>query len=402
MQKHHIALIALATALAGGAAGYALRGPAAPAAEEHAEGEAHADGNEHSEGEGGEAPAEEGVIAVTPDQLKAAGIETVRITDAPLAGEVIASGQIVPAQSARAEVTARTAGVVTKLLRQLGDAVAVGTPLAVIDSRDAAEAQAAHAQAVRAEALARATFERERSLFEQKVTARADFEKARADYDAARIAREASAEALRALGARPGGRGASRLVEVRSPIAGRVTAVETTPGSYVAADAELFEVADQRVVWAELSVPGRDVGRVRPGQRVDVMPQGEAHAHTGRLQFVSPAIDPVTGAAKAVVRLDNGSGELAIGKLVTARITSAQGGPSGLMVPRDALQEVEGRTVAFVKVPQGFEARTVTVRPGTADRAAVLSGLRSGEEIAVVNSFILKAELMKGEAEHEH
>lgn len=72
------------------------------------------------------------------------------------------------------------------------------------------------------------------------------------------------------------------------------------------------------------------------------------------------------------------------------------------MVPRDALQEVEGRTVAFVKVPRGFEARPVTVRPGTADRAAVLAGLKAGEAIAVVNSFILKAELMKGEAEHEH
>lgn len=398
MQKHHIAFIALATALAGGVAGYALRGPAS--AEEHAEGGERAEGEGHAEGSEGH--AEEGLISVMPDQLRAAGIKTARLTDSPLAGEVIASGQIVPAQSARAEVTARTPGVVVRLLRQLGDPVSIGTPLAVIDSREAAEAQAAHAQAMRAETLARANYQRERSLFDQKVTARADFEKAHAEYDAARIAREAAAEALRALGAAPGGRGTSRLVEVRSPIAGRVTAVETTPGTYVAADAELFEVADQRVVWAELSIPGRDVGRVRIGQRIEVIPQGESLAHPGRIRFVSPAIDPVTGAAKAVARLDNSVGELAIGKVVTARITSAEGGPSGLMVPRDALQEVEGRTVAFVKVPQGFEARTVTARPGTSDRTAILSGLKSGDEIAVVNSFILKAELMKSEAEHEH
>lgn len=401
MQNQQVALVALVTALVGGAAGYAVRGPSVPVAAEQAAGEEHAEGGEHANGEGGEGHGDDGIIAVTPEQLRAAGIETARITNSPLAGEVIASGQIVPAQSSRAEVTARTPGVVTRLLRQLGDRVSVGTPLAVIDSREAAEAQASHAQAVRSEALARATFDRERTLFDQKVTARADYEKARAEFDAARIARVASAEALRSLGASPGGRGASRLVEVRSPIAGRVTAVETTPGSYVAADAQLFEVADQRVVWAELNVPGRDVGRVRSGQRVEVTAQGEAHEHTGRIQFVSPAIDPASGAAKAVVHLDNASGELAIGKLVTARITSAQGGPSGLMVPRDALQEVEGRTVAFVKVPGGFEARPVTVRPGTADRASILSGLKSGEEIAVVNSFILKAELMKGEAEHE-
>lgn len=400
MQNRHIAALAVATALAGGVAGYALR-PASPATEEaHGETEGHADADEHAEGEQSEAKGESNLIAVTPDQLRAAGIETAPVTNSPLAGEVIASGQIVPSQASQAEVTARTPGVVTRLLVKPGDAVSSGTALAVIDSREVAEAQAAFARAAREHELARATFAREQTLFDQKVTARADYEQARAALDGARITRDAAAEALRALGATPGG--ASRLMQVRSPIAGRVTAVEATPGTYVSAETQLFQVANQRTVWAELSVPGRDVARVRPGQRVEVTPQGEAHSHAGRIQFVTPAIDPVSGAAKAVVELANPAGELTIGKLVTSRITSAQGGPSGLMIPRDALQEVEGRSVVFVRQPKGFEARTVVVRPGTSDRVAVLSGLKAGEEIAVVNSFVLKAELMKGEAEHEH
>lgn len=404
MTTSRIALIALATALAGGAAGYLLRG-ATPAGVEaaHADekgGDSHADEHGAKEHAEGGAKAEPSIVQLTTDQIRAAGIETAAIASSPLTGEIIASGRIVPAQSSRAEVTARTSGVVVRLLRRLGDPVEAGTPLAQLDSREVAEAQAAYARASRDVDLARAAFRREQTLFEQKVTARADYEQAGAALDTATIARDAAAEGLRALGATPGG--GSRLTQLRSPIGGRVTAVETTPGAYVNAETKLFEVASQATVWVELNVPGGEVLRVRQGQRVEVMPQGEAHTHSGRLQFVSPAIDPVSGAAKAVVELANPAGELAIGKLVTARILTTDDGPSGLMAPRDAIQEVEGRTVVFVRVPNGFEARPVTVRPGTSALVAVLSGLRPGEQIAVVNSFILKAELMKGEAEHDH
>ena len=398
MQRNHVFALALATALGGGIAGYALRGnsetntaPTTTAPEEAHDGEEH--GGENSQ------------VVATPEQIKAAAIEVAPVTATPLTGEVIASGQIVPATQGQAHVTARTDGVVVRLLRQLGDPVTAGTPLAILDSRDIADAQARYLQAGRTYELARASFAREETLWQQKVTARADYDQAKAALDAARIDRDLAAQQLRALGIpadRIGRASDLRLIEVRAPVAGRVTQVNVTPGEYVSADKELFQVANQRVVWAELLVPARDLPRVRQGQRVEITPQGEAHAHVGRIQFLSPAIDPASGAAKAVVTLPNPDGELAIGRLVTGHIATARDGRSGIMVPKSALQEVGGRTVVFVRNQRGFEVRPLTVAPGTSERVTVLAGLKPGERIAVENSFILKAELGKSEAEHEH
>ena len=67
-----------------------------------------------------------------------------------------------------------------------------------------------------------------------------------------------------------------------------------------------------------------------------------------------------------------------------------------------AIQEVEGRSVVFVRTPRGFVVRPVTVGTGSDSAVPIISGLRVGERVATVNAFVLKAELGKAEAEHDH
>lgn len=382
-------------ALVCGGAGYVLRGDAAQSDEA-------AQGAES----GGDAEAEvapgEGTIMVTEAQLRTAGIVVAAVGEGFAGGEVTTAGVLVPPTQSVGHVTARTSGVVVRILRQLGDRVAVGDALAVIDSREVAEAQGASARARRAAEAARTVLAREESLFRQRVTARQEYEAAQAAYDAARIDAQQAEQALRALGAGTGG-GTTRLMTLRSPVAGEVTSVTVTPGEYVPPERELFQVADPRTVWAELMIPARDIQRVRVGQTMMLSVQGSDHPHTGRIRFLSPAVDPATGAAKAIATIDNRDGDLRVGQNVSARVTTPGSDSQRVpVVPRSAIQEVDGRSVVFVRTPRGFVVRPVTVGTGSDSAVPIISGLRVGERVATVNAFVLKAELGKAEAEHDH
>ncbi len=382
-------------ALVGGGAGYVLRGDPA-----------HSDETAQGVETGGDAEAEaapgEGTITVTEAQLRTAGIVVAAVGEGFAGGEVTTAGVLVPPTQSVGHVTARTSGVVVRILRQLGDRVAVGDALAVIDSREVAEAQGAAARARRAAEAARTVLAREESLFRQRVTARQDYEAAQAAYDAARIEASQAEQALRALGAGTGG-GTTRLMTLRSPVAGEVTSVTVTPGEYVPPERELFQVADPRTVWAELMIPARDIQRVRVGQTMMLSVQGSDHPHTGRIRFLSPAVDPATGAAKAIATIDNRDGDLRVGQNVSARVTTpGSDGQRVPVVPRSAIQEVEGRSVVFVRTQRGFVVQPVTVGTGSDAAVPIISGLRVGERVATVNAFVLKAELGKAEAEHDH
>jgi cobalt-zinc-cadmium efflux system membrane fusion protein len=73
-----------------------------------------------------------------------------------------------------------------------------------------------------------------------------------------------------------------------------------------------------------------------------------------------------------------------------------------LGLPRSALQTIQGESVVFVRNDEGFERRDVTIGRQDAAMVEVLAGVVPGERIAVENTFLLKAELGKGEAGHQH
>lgn len=419
MTRTQTGLAALAIALAAGAGGFALSRALPATSHSEADGHAHdetksvtsaevkgeQDEHGHAETEGASPAGEgdeprEGEVRADAGQIQVAGIKVARVSEQPVGAEVLAAGTLIPTTDATGHVTARTSGTVTRLVAKLGDRVRAGQGLAVIDSREVAEAQAAYATSARAETLARATFQREETLYRQKVTARADYEQARAAYDKARIEAQLGAEAVRALGVTPGS--GSRLFTLVAPVSGEVASVSVTPGEFVSPERELFQVVDRRQVWAELRVPAAELANVRAGQDVRVTVQGSDHDHPARIRFLSPSVDPGSGSARAIAVVQNPDGELRVGQTVTARI--ATGGPGSLApaVPRSAIQEVNGKQVVFVRTATGFQARPVTTGPGSDAAVPILSGLKPGEQVAVANSFVLKAELGKSEAEHAH
>ncbi|MBN8521629.1 MAG: efflux RND transporter periplasmic adaptor subunit [Alphaproteobacteria bacterium] len=368
--------------------------------EQHGHGheEAKDDGHGHGGEEGEHA---EGVIALTSEQITAAGIKVAAAGPGKLAREVSVPGKIVAAADRMAQIVPKVGGTVTEAKKNLGDTVEKGEVLALIESREMAESVADYLAAKRAEELARTTFNREKGLWDKKITAEQDYLTAKNAHQEAKIKLDLFKQKLQALGqdGEISNNGNSRFHELRSPLPGRVIARELTLGDYVDTTHSAYTVADLSIVWVETAIAPGDLPFIKEGQTASVM--GSGGKATGKLVFVSPAIDPETRAAKAIIELENADGKWRPGEFANAAIaTSAQ--DTDLIVPKDAVQTIEGKPVVFVRNDKGFERRDVMTGREDSQHIEIVSGVAFGEPVAVSSTFTLKAELGKSEAAHEH
>ena len=330
-------------------------------------------GTEKGGAEGGHAG--EGVVTLGADQIATAGVQVGR----PIIGGAAIAGRVVA------------------LTRNLGQSVGRGQTIAVIESREAAQIKG-EVEAARARLqLANSNLAREQRLFAQRVSPEQDLIAARTAATEARIALTQAQSMVSAAGV--GGGGLNRL-GIAAPISGQIIARPVTLGQTVAADAELYRIANLSQVSIALNLKPEDAGRVRPGNTVLVKAAGRQA--TARVTFVSPALDPQTRLVPALATLDNRGGEWRVGEPVTAAVQlTGSGGSGAVRVPTTAVQSFEGKSVVFVRTPTGFKATPVQLGDASGDTVIVRSGLTGNEQIATTGSFTLKAEIGKGEASHE-
>ncbi|HRQ60166.1 MAG TPA: efflux RND transporter periplasmic adaptor subunit, partial [Alphaproteobacteria bacterium] len=190
-----------------------------------------------------------------------------------------------------------------------------------------------------------------------------------------------------------------RFFELRSPLKGRVIGRELMLGEYVDSTHSAYTVADLSVVWVEVGIAPGDLPFVKQGQVTSVI--GDGLSAEGKLIVLSPVIDPETRLAKGIIELDNSSGQWPPGKFVNAAIaTSSQ--DIKLVLPKEAVQSVDGKPAVFIRTDKGFEKRNITTGREDSRNIEVISGVKAGEIVAISSTFTLKAELGKTEAEHVH
>lgn len=371
-------------------------------AKEEKHGHGHESEHGAEEGEGhAEEEGEEGVVKLDNAQMAAAGIKVTEVGPGKLAREVAVPAKIVAAADRMAQIVPKVSGVVTEARKNLGDTVEKGEVLALIESREMAEAVADFLAAKRSEELARTTFNREKGLWEKKITAEQDYLNAKNVHQEAQIRLDLAKQKLQALGhdGKVAGNANARFHELKSPLAGRVTGRELTLGEYVDTTHTAFTVADLSVLWVDIAIAPADLPFVEEGQVANI--SGNGGKSEGKLIFVSPAIDPETRAAKAIIELDNTDGKWRPGEFANAAIaTSAQ--DVDFIIPKEAIQNIEGKNVVFVHSDKGFEKREVTIGREDSRHAEILSGLEFGDPVAMSGTFTLKAEFGKAEAEHAH
>lgn len=190
-----------------------------------------------------------------------------------------------------------------------------------------------------------------------------------------------------------------RTYPVPAPLTGVVTQRKANPGEYTG-EAILFTVADLSTVWVELSIFPRDASKVRVGQTVRVRSPDSGLSADGKVVYVAPFGQTANQTLTARVLLENADRRWAPGLYVTAEVTLAET-DTGIAVRNEAIQTLEGRSVVFGKTDKGFEPLNVSAGRNDSEFTEIVSGLQAGQTYAAANSFILKAELGKGEAAHE-
>ncbi len=334
-------------------------------------------------------------VTIAPDAIKSAGLLTEVVQPGGLGAEIVSQSTVTASPTGQAIVTARAGGAVTRVFKRLGDPVRAGEALAIVVSRDAAQIAADRSVAGAKATLANKNLARERYLFDQKVSARVDYEQAQAEAAAASAEARRAEVAAGAANVTSDGRG----VIVASPISGRVTAQSVSLGAFVQPETELFRVADPRQIQIEAAILPSDAERIRQGDRAIVeLPNGGTL--DARVRSVTPTLNGETRQATAV--LDVNSASLVPGLAVRVRLLPSGGEQTkAIVVPDEAVQTVDGKDAVFVRTKDGFKAKFVTLGQRSAGRVEIVGGLAAGQTIATKNAFLLKAELGKSAGEEE-
>jgi cobalt-zinc-cadmium efflux system membrane fusion protein len=344
-------------------------------------------------------------IAMDDERIKLARIELATVDPGTIAKRLSIPGTIIPDADRVAHVSVKLSGTVAELRKKIGDDVEKGEVLAVLESREVADAKSEYLAARLANELQQDLAARDKSLWEGRAVPELQYIKSRNAAAQTEMRFNIARQKLLALGVEANeiaGLPQSpdsllRSQNVRAPISGRLAERKVELGTAVGRDnleTELFVIVDLSRVWVELSVSSSDLPLVREGQSVRVSARGLSETATGKIVFVSPLLDKETRTARVVAALDNAGGHWRPGSFVTAAIALSERRVD-VVVPASAVQNVDGGRAVFVRNKEGFEKRSVVLGEQDGQAVEIVSGVAAGETIAVSNTFSLKAELAK-------
>ncbi|HMK34302.1 MAG TPA: efflux RND transporter periplasmic adaptor subunit, partial [Desulfomonilaceae bacterium] len=316
-------------------------------------------------------------------------------------------GEIAVNADRMAHIVPRLSGVVREVKKNLRDFVKEGEVMAVIDSRELAEAKAKYLAAVQRLELAQSNFDRYESLWKKEAIAEKQYLEVKTALIEALVEMQSSAHKLHAMGFSeeyvnqlPGKpRTSLTRYEIVAPFDGVVISKHITLGEMLKEDADAFIMADLSTVWVNLSVYQKDLPFVQEGQRVTISGISGHPDCQGVIAYVEPVAGEKTRAAIARVVLPNPEEKLRPGLFVTAAVT-VESADIPLMIPKAAIQTIEGQSTVFVATDKGFEARAAKTGRSNASHVEILAGLAPGERYASNGSFVFKAHLEKGKAAH--
>lgn len=353
--------------------------------------------DEHKEGE----HKEEGKIALSKEQMAAAGIRVDTAGPLQIRSTVQLPGEIRFNEDRTAHVVPQVAGIVESVSANLGQKVKKGQVLAVISSSAVSEQRSDLLNAEQRLSLARSAYQREKHLWEQKISAEQDYLQAQAALREAEVAVRNAQQKLRAIGATGTSSGNLNRYEIRAPFDGIVVEKHLGLGEAVREDANAFLISDLSSVWAEIIVSPKDMQVVRVGEKVVVRATAFDASAEGKISYVGSLIGEQSRTAKAHVVLPNTGDLWRPGLFVNVEVVSAET-QVPVAVAADAIQTVEGKNVVFVRDADGFVAKAVSLGRSDGKSVEITSGLDAGTGYAATGSFAIKAELGKGSAEHSH
>lgn len=333
-------------------------------------------------------------ITISAESLEAAQI----VVEPASGGEIVRTlallGEIKPNKHNSVKITAGVGGVVREFYAKDGDEVQSGNPLALLESREAADLSFSFLELQQRVSFARQTYEREKTLMEKQLGTREALTNALQEYQKTQLDLSSITRKMQLLGlmdekGKLKKTGSIHLVTLSSPISGTIVARHPVIGEYVEAYRELFSIVDLSSVWVEVQTPLSLASQLRIGQSVHVFSRDIQTPQRAVVIFISPLADKQTRMVPVRLLLANSQRIWRPGACVTAEfVTLKKSVP--VRLPRAALQEIEGAFVVFIEESTGiFTIRRVI--PGESDEQFVeISQVNPGERVVVQNALSVK------------
>ncbi|PKN54068.1 MAG: hypothetical protein CVU56_28485 [Deltaproteobacteria bacterium HGW-Deltaproteobacteria-14] len=316
--------------------------------------------------------------------------------------------EVVAVPDRRATVGPRAGGRVVSVAVNVGDAVAAGTALAVLESAEVGQVWASLVAARARASAARRTLRRLRQLRSDKVASERSVDEAAAALQVAEAEVQAAITRLTTYGVvdterlpdEPG------RVTLTSPIAGTVVARAASVGQWVDPAATMIEVVDLEQLWLEAAVYERELRFVRVGQPVEIELRAfPGEVFPGEVAQIGDTFDPRSRSAHVRVVLANPGHRVRPGMSATARVLDAHAhAPRRLLaIPWAAVQEIDGHVSVFVRVGDGeFTLHRVHIGERAGELVEVLNGVAPGDVVVADGSFLLKGHLLRGTLGEHH
>lgn len=358
-----------------------------------------------------------GVVRLTKEQLATLQLTSEAVRTRAVASEIVATAELVPPDDGVARVGSKLSGRIMKLPVMVGAQVKAGQLIAVVDSPELGTAKADYLMALAQAKLTRETADREKVLFEKKITAERDYRVAEAEATKARAAKEAAEARLHTFGisdAQLGRLGAeqhaSSSILVTTPIAGVLVERPVALGQVIEPADTVGVVMNLGAVWMQVDAYERDLAQLAVGQKVSAtVPAWPERVFQGEIQAIGAVVDRRSRTVKVRVVMGNADGALKPGMFAKVTLAGSKGeARQGLFAPSAAVQRDGEKAIVFVPVGSDdkggeFQLREVELGVASEGWVQITRGLAAGEKVVTRGAFQLKSEARRSSfGGHEH
>ena len=361
------------------------------------------------------------MVQISPASQKDVGIAVEPAAMRSLQGWLSATGVVTEDPVRVAHIRTLARGLIERTFVKLGDRVSAGSPLVEYDNIELgvgiSEYRGAQAELLRSLTdleVKTKILERSRAMLAVGAVAQtthdlreAEVKDAEARAVGARATVSKFAEQIRRFGwtdqdlaklplDQPGSGHTISHSIVKAPFAGVVTSHHAVGSEVVEQGTELLAITDMSSLWVLADVYEKDLAQIRSGQAVQArVASYPGQTFAGRITNISDVIDPKTRTAKVRCVVANEGGLLKLEMFAMVEIPVGQTRPT-LVVPTSSIQQIDGRTVVFVRTSESaFQRREVQTGVESEGYSEILSGLKEGEAVASRGSFVVKTAFLK-------
>lgn len=355
----------------------------------------------------------EGIVRISRESHDLLGIETTKVTLKTPEKYIRVTAEIQFNSNRVFHIGPRVPSRVVNVFADLGDEVKEGQKLAMLDSVELGNAVSGYLTTKTRVSVRKLHYDREKMLWEKKVSSEREMLDAKSAYLQAKAEYEAAENKLHLFGLKEEDIMALKsethsitAFPLLSPFSGTVVQKHIAIGEMQDTSAQLFTIADLKVLWIILDVYEKDLAKINVGQKVII--SVSAYPDTlfhGQITYISDIMDERTRTVKVRVEIDNSERRLKPGMFATAKISTGEivPGEKRLIMPSSAVESYEGKETVFIALGDyAYKMKEVLVGKEFDGQVEIMEGLKEGDEVVTKGSFYLKSELQKEMLGHGH